>query len=419
MIKALLVTTPEGHVSRSAAPASEIRALLNAATPQTHNLALRSTGGAIKHYASESGTLTFRKRDLPIDVTWVDENKLSQAEWIYHFVVHAHHTSGPRITVPPTFSLVRTGRPRSGFHINTYRRNALQPKAAPNSPETQYLELVKELIAKDAVVPDRTGVGTLRRFGTMHRYSLANGTLPLFTTKKVVWKSVVDELLWIISGSTNEADLKCRIWKANGTRAFLRKCGFPESRAVGDLGPIYGFQWRHFGAKYVDHKTDYTGQGVDQLANVIHLIRTNPTSRRIVLSSWNPQDLGLMVLPPCHMSCQFFVEDDGKRLSCCLYQRSGDLGLGVPFNVASYSLLTHMIAHICGLRAHEFVHVIGDAHVYANHRKALRTQVTREPRCFPVLKITRQVKSVDDFRASDFRVEGYFPHKAISMKMAV
>ena len=207
-----------------------------------------------------------------------------------------------------------------------------------------------------------------------------------------------------------------RIWDANGTKEFLEGRGLGH-REEGDLGPVYGFQWRHFGAKYTDMHADYTGQGVDQLAQVIETIKTNPTSRRIIMSAWNPTDLGAMALPPCHTMCQFFVNDG--ELSCQLYQRSGDMGLGVPFNIASYALLTVMVAHVCDLRPGDFVHTLGDAHVYLNHIEPLQVQLEREPRAFPTLRIKRKVTSIDDFTFDDFELTGYNPHKKIEMAMAV
>jgi thymidylate synthase len=206
---------------------------------------------------------------------------------------------------------------------------------------------------------------------------------------------------------------------------------------------VYGFQWRHFGAQYVDHKTDYTGQGVDQLARIVHTLRTNPFDRRLVLSAWNPADMARMVLPPCHMFAQFYVSYPGSRsrtspetqpptttakpkghLHCQLYQRSCDMGLGVPFNIASYALLTHMLAHVCDLVPGSLTHVMGDAHVYLNHVDALETQLTREPRAFPELEIAargegEERKDMDGWRADDFVVRGYEPHNGIAMDMSV
>ena len=214
------------------------------------------------------------------------------------------------------------------------------------------------------------------------------------------------------------AEKDIHIWDGNGSREFLDRRGLSH-REAGDLGPVYGFQWRHFGAKYVDMHTDYSGQGVDQLADCIDKIINNPEDRRIIMSAWNPADLEEMALPPCHMFCQFYVDTQKNELSCQMYQRSADMGLGVPFNIASYALLTHMIAYVTGRKAGDFVHTIGDAHVYLNHVDALKEQIKRNPREFPKLKINPEKKKIDDFNFDDFEVVGYKPHKTIKMKMAV
>lgn len=293
-----------------------------------------------------------------------------------------------------------------------------------------------------------TGTGTVSIFAPRPlKFSLsdASGTpiLPLLTTKRVFLRAVVAELLWFVAGSTSSLPLSeagVKIWDGNGSREFLDNVGLSH-RAVGDLGPVYGFQWRHFGADYVDAQTDYTGQGVDQLAEVIDKLRNKPYDRRIILSAWNPRDLKLMALPPCHMFAQFYVsyprgkdeknnngtEGDGEaekkpkgHLHCQLYQRSCDMGLGVPFNIASYALLTHMLAHVCELVPGTFTHVMGDAHVYLDHTEALKVQLEREPRDFPTLEIVReQGGSIDGWKAEDFVVKGYDPHKTIAMKMSV
>lgn len=208
------------------------------------------------------------------------------------------------------------------------------------------------------------------------------------------------------------------IWDGNGSREFLDSIG-QSGRAAQDLGPVYGFQWRHFGAPYIDCHADYTGKGVDQLADVVRTLRQNPDSRRIIMSAWNPADLGKMALPPCHVLSQFYVSDG--ELSCLLYQRSADMGLGVPFNIASYALLTCMLARVTNLRPGDLVHCIGDAHVYSNHVGPLAEQLRRVPRAFPTLKISprEDIKEIDDFRSEDFEIEGYNPLGAIQMKMAV
>ncbi|KAJ8676525.1 hypothetical protein QAD02_012312 [Eretmocerus hayati] len=285
--------------------------------------------------------------------------------------------------------------------------------------EYQYLNLIRQIMKNGAVKPDRTGVGTRSIFGTQMRFSLRDGVFPLLTTKRVFWRGVVEELLWFIRGSTNAKELSDKdvhIWDPNSSREFLDACGFTD-REEGDLGPVYGFQWRHFGAKYVNMHTDYSGQGIDQLKDVIEKIKNKPDDRRIIMSAWNPIDIPIMALPPCHALVQFYVADG--ELSCQLYQRSADMGLGVPFNIASYSLLTYMIAHITKLKPGDFVHIMGDCHVYLNHTGALEEQIKRKPKPFPKLFISREIQSIDDFKSEDFELKDYHPHAKISMAMAV
>ncbi|KAM3838363.1 thymidylate synthase-like, partial [Diretmus argenteus] len=284
--------------------------------------------------------------------------------------------------------------------------------------ERGYLDQIRFILQHGSRKGDRTGTGVVSLFGSQARYSLRD-QFPLLTTKRVFWKGILEELLWFIKGSTNAKSLSekgVKIWDANGSRDFLDKSGFTE-REEGDLGPVYGFQWRHYGAEYTDMHADYTGQGVDQLQKVIDTITTNPEDRRIIMCAWNPKDLPLMALPPCHALCQFYVCDG--ELSCQLYQRSGDMGLGVPFNIASYALLTYMIAHITGLKPGDFVHTLGDAHIYTNHIEPLKIQLEREIRPFPKLKILREVERIDDFRSDDFEICDYDPHPTIKMQMAV
>jgi len=290
-----------------------------------------------------------------------------------------------------------------------------------NPEEEQYLDMCRDIIQNGVRRGDRTGTGTISKFGTQMRFSLRDGTLPLLTTKRTFWRGVAEELLWFVKGNTNANDLASKnihIWDGNGSREFLDSRGL-EHREVGDLGPVYGFQWRHFGATYKDMHTDYTGQGVDQLAECIEKIKNNPEDRRIIMSAWNPADLDAMALPPCHMFCQFYVDTKKNELSCQMYQRSADMGLGVPFNIASYALLTHMIAHVTGRKPGDFVHTIGDAHIYLNHVDALKVQLERKPRAFPKIKISSETKDIDGFAFDDFEVIGYKPHKTIKMKMAV
>jgi len=285
--------------------------------------------------------------------------------------------------------------------------------------EDQYLSLVRRVIETGASRGDRTGTGTLSTFGAQMRFSLREGTFPLLTTKKVFYRGIAEELFWFIRGSTNAGELQAknvRIWDGNSSREYLDSIGLTQ-REEGDLGPVYGFQWRHFGAEYTDMHADYSGQGVDQLAEVIERIKTKPNDRRIIMCAWNPADLSKMALPPCHCLVQFYVADGA--LSCQLYQRSADLGLGVPFNIASYALLTVMIAHVTGLQPGEFIHTLGDAHVYNNHVEALKEQLKRNPKPFPKIKLLRKVENIEDFKFEDFEVTGYDPHPKIAMEMAV
>jgi len=251
------------------------------------------------------------------------------------------------------------------------------------------------------------------------RFSLRDNKFPLLTTKKVFYRGIAEELFWFIRGSTSAIELQeknVRIWDGNSSREYLDSIGLTQ-REAGDLGPVYGFQWRHFGAQYVDMHTDYSGQGIDQLANVIKTIQDRPEDRRIIMSAWNPADLNKMALPPCHCLVQFYVANG--ELSCQLYQRSADMGLGVPFNIASYALLTIMIAHVTGLKPGDFVHTLGDAHVYSNHVDALRVQLERAPRDFPTIRLKRKVERIEDFNFDDFVVENYDPYPKITMEMAV
>ncbi|EDW03153.1 GH10649 [Drosophila grimshawi] len=306
------------------------------------------------------------------------------------------------------------------------KKERLSPPAAPslekttNKDEQQYLDLLKRIIKTGDQRIDRTAVGTLSIFGTQMRFDLRD-SFPLLTTKRVFFRGVAEELLWFVAGKTNAKLLqakKVHIWDFNSTREFLDKCGHTD-RDEGDLGPVYGFQWRHFGAEYRGCDDDYTGQGVDQLQQVIDTIRNNPADRRIIMSAWNPLDIPKMALPPCHCLVQFFVSQSRGELSCQMYQRSADMGLGVPFNIASYALLTYMIAHVTGLKPGDFVHTMGDTHVYLNHVEPLQEQMKRVPRPFPKLRIKRQVEKIEDFCYDDFEVVDYNPYEKIQMKMAV
>jgi thymidylate synthase len=298
-----------------------------------------------------------------------------------------------------------------------------------NTSEQAYLDLCKRIIEEGEDRQDRTGTGTFSLFAPPQlRFDLSNDILPLLTTKRVYYKGVLHELLWFIAGCTDANKLTANdvhIWDGNGSKEFLEKRRLGHRRQ-GDLGPVYGFQWRHFGADYIDCDADYTGKGVDQLQEVIDKIKNNPYDHRIILSAWNPADMDKMALPPCHMFAQFYVNFPNStnnpskpKLSCQLYQRSCDMGLGVPFNIASYALLTRMIAHICDIDCGELVHTMGDAHVYKDHIEALQTQIQRTPSNYPTLTFTRKVESIDDFKFEDFDLHDYKPQAKIDMKMSV
>ena len=262
----------------------------------------------------------------------------------------------------------------------------------------QYLDLLNKITQEGTLKHDRTGVGTKSIFGYQMRFDLSKG-FPLLTTKKVHLKSIIYELLWFIKGDTNIKylhDHKVTIWDE-------------WADENGDLGPVYGHQWRSWAGA--------DGKSIDQLSEVINSLKNNPDSRRHIVSAWNVSEVSKMALPPCHTLFQFYVADG--KLSCQLYQRSADVFLGVPFNIASYALLTMMIAQECGYGLGDFVHTLGDAHIYTNHFEQVQTQLEREPRELPVMKLNPEVKSVFDFDYEDFTLEGYDPHPLIKAPIAV
>lgn len=257
----------------------------------------------------------------------------------------------------------------------------------------QYLDLLQRILSEGAAKGDRTGTGTLSVFGHQMRFDLADG-FPLVTTKKIHMKSIIHELLWFLRGDTNVAYLR-----DNGVTIWDE-----WADASGDLGPVYGKQWRDF-------------SGVDQIADVVEQIKTDPDSRRLIVSSWNPPEIPAMALAPCHCLFQFYVA--GGRLSCQLYQRSADVFLGVPFNIASYALLTLMMAQVAGLKPGEFVHTLGDAHLYTNHLEQARLQLTRAPKPLPTMRVNPDVTDIFAFRYEDFALTGYDPHPHIRAPVAV
>ena len=262
----------------------------------------------------------------------------------------------------------------------------------------QYLDLLQHVLDNGTDKSDRTGTGTRSVFGYQMRFNLADG-FPVLTTKKLHLKSIIHELLWFLSGDTN-----IRYLKENGVRIWDE-----WADENGDLGRVYGAQWRSWrGAN---------GETVDQIANVVRQIRQTPDSRRLIVSAWNPAEVDDMALPPCHALFQFYVANG--KLSCQLYQRSADIFLGVPFNIASYALLTMMMAQVCGLQAGEFVHTLGDAHLYQNHLEQARLQLTREPRALPKMHINPDVRDIFAFRFDDFTLSDYDPHPHIKAEVSV
>ena len=285
-------------------------------------------------------------------------------------------------------------------------------------PEKQYLNLIKHIINNGVLTKSRNG-NTINTIGTMSKYSLKNNTMPILTTKKVAWKTCLKELLWFINGDTSNKTLKkqnVKIWNGNSTREFLDSRGL-TSYEEDELGPIYGYQWRNWNAPYLGKNINHKGNGIDQLSSIIENLKDPQErfSRRLILSAWNVEQLNQMALPPCHVLSQFHVLDKDK-LYCTLYQRSGDVGLGVPFNIASYAFLTHMIAKNCGLRAMELTHYIGNAHIYETHVDALKKQVDREPYDFPMLHLKSKEK-IDDYMITDFDLVNYKYYPSIKMDM--
>lgn len=297
-----------------------------------------------------------------------------------------------------------------------------------NSEEYQYLSLLENILENDTWEEGRNGK-TKSIFGASMRFSLKDGKIPILTTKKTAWKTCLKELLWFIRGETDNKllqDQGVHIWDGNSSREFLDSRGLKEY-SEGMLGPIYGFQWRNFNANYnclsdknlIDNdKEEKHFCGVDQLQQIIDALKdpVQRTSRRLIMTAWNPCQLDQMALPPCHILCQFNVHD-GNKLSCAMYQRSCDVFLGVPFNIASYSMLTHLLAKHCGLEAFEFVHFMGNCHLYENAIDAATTQITREPYKFPTISIKEIRDNINDYHVEDFEIHDYKHYAQIKVDM--
>ena len=285
--------------------------------------------------------------------------------------------------------------------------------------ENQYIMLIEDIINHGHMMQGRNGY-TKTLCGSAMHFSLENGTLPLLTTKKVAWKTCLKELLWFISGSTSNKILQqqnVKIWDSNASREFLDSRGLHQ-REENDLGPVYGHQWRHFNAEYGNCDDKYVGKGHDQLQSIIDTLKDPEMrySRRMVMSSWNPCQLDEMALPPCHVLVQFNVLPPNK-LSCSLYQRSGDIGLGVPFNIASYCMLTHLIAHHCELEAYEFCYHLGNCHIYDDHLTILSEQTMRVPYSFPKISFKKKYQDIEAYQVDDFQITDYNFHPQLKMVM--
>lgn len=304
--------------------------------------------------------------------------------------------------------------------------------------EYQYLDLLQNILQNGTWEEGRNGK-TKSLFGCSMRFSLKDGKIPIMTTKKTAWKTCLKELLWFISGQTDNKILKAQnvhIWDANGSREFLDSRGLSHNE-VDELGPIYGYQWRSFNKSYYnayDKKriigsgdinnpdyiniTSHYNNGIDQLQEIIDSLKdpSKRTSRRLIMTAWNPCQLDQMALPPCHVMCQFNVHD-GNKLSCSMYQRSNDEACGTPFNIASYSFLTHLLAKHCGLEAHEFVYFKGNCHIYEDHIEGIKTQLSREPLPFPTLRIKETKTTIEDYNVDDFEIINYEHHPHIKFEM--
>jgi thymidylate synthase len=305
--------------------------------------------------------------------------------------------------------------------------NPAQPVVKPSDAnyvheETQYLELVDDVINHGHKGIGRGGAATRSLFGKKMEFSLHSDRIPLFTTKRTFFRGVVEELLWMLRGSSDATELSDKginIWKGHSSREFLDSRGLTDYE-VGDIGPLYGYQWRHAGEPYIGCKADYRGKGVDQIANLIDGLHNDQRSRRHVVCAWSASEIDSMALAPCHCMFQMYLDENG--LSCLLNQRSADLGLGVPFNVGSYAILTRIIAKCLGVVPHKLIHIIGDAHVYEDHIDALREQIIRKPFEFPCMKINKEISNIDDIENlefGDFELSDYKHHKKICMKMVI
>jgi len=355
------------------------------------------------------------------------EEGLNYATKVYHGLILGDYKGSPNDSENVYFSLNNIFN-NIKWKINIYPEYSINmskdvifyifEKVITNNEEQNYLNLIKEILTDGLLKDNRTGIMTKSVFARKLDFDLSNG-FPLLTTRKVFFRGIIEELLFFISGKTDSKILEekgVNIWSQNTTSKFIKDRGLPYRE--GDMGPMYGFQWRYSGESYTGCDTDYTNKGIDQLENVIKLIKEDPNSRRIIISSWIPSDLDKMVLNPCHVLVQFYVRDG--YLDSVMYQRSADIGLGVPFNIASYALLTMMIAYCTDLKPGIYTHFMADTHIYNSHFEALKIQISREPRKFPKLIIKNNTeKNINSFRVSSFELQDYNPYPSIKMEMAV
>ena len=346
---------------------------------------------------------------------------------IYNYFLNRYNFKKAYITIIPGNYHCDTFYPGYNYKCTNDEPMYLTIDGKSADEEYKYLCLFNHVLSHGHEKTDRTGTGTISYFSPQNlEFSLENGTLPVLTTKSVPIKSgVIPELLWFISGSTDTRILEkqgCNIWKGNTRKEFLTNRGLPYKE--GDMGPGYGFQWRHCGAKYKGMECDYEGQGIDQLQSIIKTLREDPDSRRMLMVSWQVPWLDEMALPPCHVLYQVYThqDKDGVRyLSAKMYQRSADSFLGVPFNITSYALLTHILAQLTGMRAHRLIMTFGDYHIYKNHITQVNEQMSREPGVFPKILFNRYLNgtNITDVTSSDFEIVGYVPHGKITAPMAV
>ncbi len=286
--------------------------------------------------------------------------------------------------------------------------------------ENQYINLIDDIINEGTMIEGRNG-NALTVYGSVMHFDLTNNKIPILTSKKTAWKTCLKELFWFIKGCTDNEELQkqnVKIWNGNSSRKYLDSIGLTDYEE-NDLGPVYGHQWRYFNATYENRYTDYTGNGIDQLKYIIDCLKDPEKrySRRLIMSAWNPCQIKKMALPPCHILCQFNVI--GNELSCSMYQRSCDVGLGVPFNIASYAFLTHILAKHCGLVAKDFCYNMGNCHIYDDHIELLKLQVLNKPYSFPTLEIKNVHENIEDYTLDDMVVSNYECHTPIKMVMRV